>query len=150
MERKSIKKEYLKGLSILIITYGIGCWLNINLNNKSDLITFLSIMMGFFMTALSFLFSSPLYEILQNKERKGYPNKWVEIVDKYFIAVTFSMIFILLLLISWKIPEFSIYKFKIKIQEKKIYFGMTCASIYLFSNISWVFFKNLKFPINQN
>lgn len=69
MERKSIKKEYLKGLGILIITYGIGCWLNINVHNKSDLITFLSIMIGFFMTALSFLFSSPLYEVLQNKER---------------------------------------------------------------------------------
>ena len=149
METKSIKRGYLKGSILLIITYEIGCWLNISVSNKSDLINFLSIMIGFFMTALSLLFSSPLYTVLLGKERKGYPNKWIEVVDKYSIAITFSMAFILLLLVEYKIPELSIAKYKITLQKEKLYFRMTCVSIYLFSDISWVLFKNLKFPVNQ-
>ncbi len=149
METKSIKRGYLKGSILLIITYEIGCWLNISVSNKSDLINFLSIMIGFFMTALSLLFSSPLYTVLLGKERKGYPNKWIEVVDKYSIAITFSMAFILILLVEYKIPELSIAKYKITLQKEKLYFSMTCVSIYLFSDISWVLFKNLKFPVNQ-
>lgn len=149
METKSIKRGYLKGFILLIITYEIGCWLNISVSNKSDLINFLSIMIGFFMTALSLLFSSPLYTVLLGKERKGYPNKWIEVVDKYSIAITFSMAFILILLVEYKIPELSIAKYKITLQKEKLYFSMTCVSIYLFSDISWVLFKNLKFPVNQ-
>lgn len=106
-------------------------------------------MIGFFMTALSLLFSSPLYTVLLGKERKGYPNKWIEVVDKYSIAITFSMAFILILLVEYKIPELSIAKYKITLQKEKLYFSMTCVSIYLFSDISWVLFKNLKFPVNQ-
>ena len=149
METKSIKRGYLKGSILLIITYEIGCWLNISVSNKSDLINFLSNMIGFFMTALSLLFSSPLYTVLLGKERKGYPNKWIEVVDKYSIAITFSMAFILILLVEYKIPELSIAKYKITLQKEKLYFSMTCVSIYLFSDISWVLFKNLKFPVNQ-
>lgn len=147
--REPIKKEVRKNLLILLITYIGGCIFNIGVSNKSDLITFLSIMIGFFMTAISPLFASPLYEVLKNKERKDYANKWIEIVDKYMIAVSFSMIFILILLVKYKTPKVVLLNFNL-IQNNKIYFCIACDSVYIFFNISWIFFKNLKFPINQS
>lgn len=142
-----VEKEVIKNLIILLITYVVGCSLNIGVSNKSDLITFLSIMIGFFMTAISLLFSSPLYKILKSKDRKGYANKWIEIVEKYTIAVTFSMIFILILLVEFKIPKIVLFNFNL-IQKNKIYFSIACDSVYIFFNISRIFFKNLKFPVN--
>lgn len=143
------EKEVIKNLIILLITYVVGCSLNIGVSNKSDLITFLSIMIGFFMTAISLLFSSPLYKILKSKDRKGYANKWIEIVEKYTIAVTFSMIFILILLVEFKTPKLVLFNFNL-IQKNKIYFSIACDSVYIFFNISRIFFKNLKFPVNQS
>ncbi|WP_279034433.1 hypothetical protein [Lactobacillus intestinalis] len=148
METSSIKREIFKILIWLISSYVVGVCLNIGVSNKSDLITFLSIMVGFFMTALSLLFSSPLYKVLQKRDREGYPNKWIEIVDKYSIATIFSIISVLVLLINIKVHPFYILRFKIIVQVSKIYFSITTVSIYLFIDISLVLFKNLKFPIN--
>lgn len=51
--------------------------------NNSDMIAFVAIATGFLHSALAILFSSPLRQVLYEKDEKGYESSWERIVIRY-------------------------------------------------------------------
>lgn len=133
---------------LFFFTYIIGLIFHIGVTDTSNLVTFLSIIVGFFMSALAILYASPLRKVLYREPAKKYPNKWIEIVEKYKFTTIFSMISVLIMLIDIKIPEIIFWKTDV-IQRAPFYLAVSVVAVYLFINIVLTLFKNLSFAIND-
>ncbi len=71
-------------------------------NRYSDLITFLSIMIGFKITSLSVLFNSPLKRVLFDRKIKFYGTELHRLKDFYKYSIIFEVLSVVLLFV---IPE---------------------------------------------
>ena len=91
---------------IVIISFGLGLYLfNDKYNSYSEIITFLSIMIGFKITSLSILFNSPLKRTLYNRRDYNYGTELHRLKDFYKHSIYFDFISVIALFLiasSWK------------------------------------------------
>lgn len=73
--------------------------------NNSDMIAFVAIATGFLLSALTILFSSPLRQVLYEKDEKGYESIWEQIVIRYSYLFNYCTGFIVVLLLNFEIPK---------------------------------------------
>ena len=83
---------------VIISSFIIGLYLfDTKYNEYSNIITFLSIMIGFKITSLSILFSSPLKKSLYDRKNKDYGTELHRLKDFYKHSLSFEVISIIIL-----------------------------------------------------
>jgi hypothetical protein len=129
-------KDNLIFWGIIALSTIIGYWIfNISFNRYSDLITFLSIMIGFKITSLSILFNSPLKKTLLDRKIDKYGTELHRLKDFYKHSLILEVISVLLLFV---IPE-SFYSFSIKSQN--IVIGRYLLVLPILTGVIFCFFK---------
>lgn len=113
-----------------------GYWLfDITFKRYSDLITFLSIMIGFKITSLSILFNSPLKKTLFDRKITKYGTELHRLKGFYKHSLIFEVIAVLLIFIT---PEV-IYSFSIK--SEHIVIGRYLLILPILTGVIYCFFK---------
>jgi amino acid permease len=146
----------MKGLDSLLfwIIIAISCIVGIvvvdeNFNNYSDIITFLSIMIGFQITSLSILFNSPLKKHLYDIKSSRYKTELHRLKDYYrhalyFEVIAIVIIFVMPLCIPVDLP-FAQFFIKKYITVLPIILG----TVYCFYKICKDLFRIFTFPTNE-
>ena len=121
---------------IIIISMIIGYWIfDVTFNRYSDIITFLSIMIGFKMTSLAILFNSPLKKTLYDRKIEGYGTELHRLKDFFEHSLVFEVISVLLLFV---IPENIITK---EICGHKIVLGRYLLVLPILLGVMFCFYK---------
>ena len=111
-----------------------------------DLVTFLSIIIGFTITALSIIATSTLSQKLYNKELKKNNSKTLlhKLVDKFKYS-TILFTFIIALILVYQFSESSLFKIKMfdKVIESKTIFRNIIWYLSLFAFIEFISLFNL-------
>ncbi|AJI55438.1 putative membrane protein [Francisella philomiragia] len=123
---------------ILIVSFFIGYYIfDTNYNGYSDIVTFLSIMIGFKITSLSILFNSPLKKTLYDRKNIKYGTELHRLKAFYEHSLYFDVVSVVLLFLI-----VSPYKYIIVLP---IIFG----SIYCFYRTSKELLKIFVYPTNE-
>ncbi|MDR0307395.1 MAG: hypothetical protein LBI42_11240 [Chitinispirillales bacterium] len=146
-------KDSTKFLIIVTISFVAGLFtFDENFDRYSDLITFLSIMIGFKISSLAILFNSPLRKKLWDANNvKPYETELHRIKDYYKHSIFFEMTSIILIFI---IPEFwnigllrnFIY---LDLGKQSIVFPILMGSAYCLYKICKDLFRIFTFPTNN-
>ncbi|MCI5871284.1 hypothetical protein [Streptococcus sp.] len=88
----------------LVVFYRYGSCLSFN---SSDMISFVSIISGALLSAISILYTSSVRQILLAERVKSYTSKWEKLVATYFHTLLLSIILSVILIINiMAIPKF--------------------------------------------
>jgi hypothetical protein len=129
-------KDNIRFWIIIIFSIIIGYWVfDISFNRYSDLITFLSIMIGFKITSLSILFNSPLKKILFDRKVVKYGTELHRLKDFYKHSLIFEVSSVFLLFV---IPEI-IYSYSIKTHS--IVIGRYLLALPILTGVIYCFIK---------
>jgi hypothetical protein len=94
---------------LIILSIIGGYWVfDIKFNRYSDLITFLSIMIGFKITSLSILFNSPLKKTLFDRKIKHYGTELHRLKDFYKHSIIFEVLSVIFLGLYFNFAIFSL------------------------------------------
>jgi len=123
---------------ILVISFVVGLYIfDGKYNEYSNIITFLSIMVGFKITSLSILFNSPLKKTLYDRKNIDYDTELHRLKDFYKHSLyfdVFSVAILFLVISDWK------YLFVLPI---------IAGSIYCFYRITNELLKIFVYPTNE-
>lgn len=114
----------------------------------SDIITFLSIMLGFEITSLSVLFNSPLKNTLFDRKIDKYKTELHRLRDYYRFAIWLQIFYILLIFL---IPDdfcFEFYKFCVA--KHLIVMPILLGTVYCFYKLFCDLLKIFVHPTNNN
>lgn len=100
---KKDKKLFLAYLFLMTL-FSLCLQQNLEELSKENLISFLSIIIGFLLTALSILYASPLRGVLYKVTDKDYVTLWQKVLAYYKFCTCYSITFIIFLLIH---PKFN-------------------------------------------
>lgn len=121
---------------LLVISAIASYWIfDEKFNRYSDMITFLSIMIGFKITSLSILFNSPLKKTLYDRKIEKYETELHRLKDYYKHSLIFEVISVILLFI---IPENLI---TIEIKLNKIIIGRYLIVLPILIGVMYCFYK---------
>ncbi|MCQ2224202.1 MAG: hypothetical protein MJZ14_00570 [Paludibacteraceae bacterium] len=115
-------------------------------NMYSDLITFLSILIGFEIASLSILFNSPLKKTLYDRTIKRYTTELHRLRDFYRFALVVELVDICIIFI---IPSFSYTIHNIQLGKNVIILPVLASSIYCFYKICEDLFQIFVYPTND-
>lgn len=135
---------------IIIISFIGGLFLfDDSFNGYSDLITYLSILIGFKISSLSILFSSPLRKKLWDTKNKSYKTELHRIKDYYKHSIVFETLSVIVI---FMIPE----TLNIDLFCDVIHLGKQSAVLPILSGSAYCLYKTCKdlfriftFPTND-
>ena len=106
--RKLRRKDRIISGSILVVSLFVSYLLrDYALLNHSDTVSFISVIMGFLLSAIAILYSSPMRSVLYDKKSKIYSSKWEEIIVRYFYTFVVSLLYMMELSLNINcIPNF--------------------------------------------
>ena len=121
---------------LIIIGSIIGCFIfSSDFEGYTDLITFLSIMIGFKITSLSILFNSPLKRVLFDKKHKLYKTELNRLRDYYSFSINFDIISLMIIFI---LPNKG---FCFSIDENCYHFGKHLITMPILVGTIYCFYK---------
>lgn len=123
---------------ILVSFFGGYFIFNYSFNRYSDLITFLSIMIGFKITSLSILFNSPLKKLLYDRKIKKYGTELHRLKGFYQHSLYFEVFSVFLLFIVPKII------YTVVIFNQNIIIGRYLLVFPVLTGVMYCFFKIYK------
>lgn len=137
---------YLIIIASLILGYFVipSCY-----NYYSELITFLSILIGFQITALSILFNSRILKVLYDKKDKTYKTELHRLKVYFAYSIYFEITSIILLLVLQNEYEFTIINYDICFYKSFLVLPIIFGSVYCFLKISNDFFRIFVLPRNE-
>lgn len=136
---------------LLIISTIFGTYsFDAKFNGYSDLITFLSIIIGFTITSLSILFNSPLKKAMYDRKNPEYLTELHRLGAYYKFSLCFEVLSIFMLFI---VPDVST---KINLKYISVYIGkfllvlpIVGGSIYCFMKVVNDLLKIFVYPTNE-
>ena len=94
--RKLRKKDRIISGGILVISLFISYFLrDYVLLNHSDIVSFISVITVFLLSAIAILYSSPMRSVLYDKKSNIYSSKWEEIIVRYFYTFVVSLLYMM-------------------------------------------------------
>lgn len=140
-------------LKLGVFVYLLSLWTGVGIssNRIGDVITFFSIVVGFFLSGLAILYAYPLRQILMSKMQPNNNTLWNNTVNQYRFMTYYSLFIIFLLLI--KIPD--VKMLTLKIFGKSIFdmesftLALVLVGVVIFVKLAETLFKNLKFSVND-
>lgn len=144
-------KDCIWFIIILVISLIVGFWwFDENYALDSDLITFLSIIIGFEITSLSILFNSPLKKTLSDRRNKTYKTELHRLSDFYKFSLKVNVIGIFLIFI---VPQsgvsICICNNAVNIGKHILVMPILMCSIYCFGRLNCELFKIFVYPTNE-
>jgi len=136
---------------IVIISFLIGLFIfDKNFDGYSDLITFLSIMIGFKISSLAILFNSPLRKDLWNANNvKPYKTELHRIKDYYKHSIVWGIISIILIFTIPKNLNIDLLCNTIHLGKQSIVLPILLGSAYCLYKICKDLFRIFTFPTNN-
>lgn len=136
---------------IIIISFLVGLFLfDSYFDGYSDLITYLSIMIGFKISSLSILFNSPLRKKMWEANKvKPYKTELHRIKDYYKHSIIFEVVSVILIFIipkSWNSDFLCNF---IHLGKQSIVFPILVGSAYCLYKICKDLFRIFTFPTND-
>lgn len=137
-------------LLLIIISFIIGYFvLSSDYKGYSDLITFLSIMIGFKITSLSILFNSPLKKTLFDRKNIYYKTELHRLRDYYKFSICFEVIsLIIIFMLSTKVYTFSVENISVCLGKHLIIMPILSGTIFCFYKIYNDLLKIFAHPTN--
>ena len=94
--RKLRRKDRIVSGGILVVSLFVSYLLrDYMLLNRSDTVSFISVITGFLLSAIAILYSSPMRSVLYDKKSKIYSSKWEEIIVRYFYTFVVSLLYMM-------------------------------------------------------
>ncbi|MDM8568355.1 hypothetical protein QUF50_02335 [Thiotrichales bacterium HSG1] len=137
---------------ILLLTSTIvGYWIfDETFNRYSDMITFLSIMIGFKITSLSILFDSPLKKTLYDRKIEKYGTELHRLKNFYKHSLIFEVVSVILLfVIPENIVTIEIYAYKITIGRYLIVLPILLGVVFCFYKVYYDLLHIFTHPTNN-
>lgn len=129
-------KDNIQFWILIIVSFIVGYFIfDKNFKRYSDLITFLSIMIGFKITSLSILFNSPLKKILFDRKIDKYETELHRLKGFYSHSVIFEAVSIFLLFVIME----NVYSFSIN--TEKVILGRYLLVLPILVGVMFCFFK---------
>ena len=102
------RKDRIVSGGILVVSLFVSYLLrDYVLLNRSDTVSFISVITGFLLSAIAILYSSPMRSVLYDKKSKIYSSKWEEIIVRYFYTFVVSLLYMMELSLNINcIPNF--------------------------------------------
>ena len=134
---------------IILLSSLVGVFIiNSDFCAYSDLIVFLSIMIGFKISSLTILFNSPLKKNLWDAKNKTYQTELHRIKDYYKHSIVFEVISVVLIFI---IPQFNILLcWGAQLGKQSVVLPVLVGSAYCMYKICNDLFRIFTFPTNSN
>ena len=106
--RKLRRKDRIVSGGILVVSLFVSYLLrDYVLLNRSDTVSFISVITGFLLSAIAILYSSPMRSVLYDKKSNIYSSKWEEIIVRYFYTFVVSLLYMMELSLNINcIPNF--------------------------------------------
>jgi di/tricarboxylate transporter len=141
-------KDLFIYIGIIIISTFLGYWTcDEEFNRYSEIVTLLSIIIGFEITSLSILFNSPLKRTLYDRNIKYYKTELHRLRDLYRFSIYVSLISVLLVIL---LPEFSLTICKnMTIHKCIIVLPILSSSVYCFIKLCNDLFRIFVYPTNE-
>ncbi len=144
MRNKDLKIFILLVFVSTIIGYFL--W-NKGFNGYSDIVTLLSIIIGFEIASLSIIFNTPLKKTLYDREIMHYKTELHRLRDFYRFSIYVSLVSVVLVIL---IPDFSLKICGSLIIHKGIIVSpIMCSSVYCFIRLCNDLFKIFVYPTNE-
>lgn len=135
---------------LLLLSIPIGYFiLPKSYNQFSELITFLSILIGFQITALSILFNSRILKILYDNKNKVYRTELHRLKSYFSYSIYFEVTSIVVLLIFQDSYSYSFKNWDLSLYKSYFVLPIITGSIYCFLKISNDFFRIFVLPRNE-
>ena len=136
---------------IIIISFLVGLFVFDNyFEGYSDLITYLSIMIGFKISSLAILFNSPLRKKLWDANNaKPYKTELHRIKDYYKHSIIFEVVSIILIFTIPKCLNIDLLHNAIHLGKQSIVFPILIGSTYCLYKICRDLFRIFTFPTNN-
>lgn len=120
-------------------------------DSYSDIITFLSIIIGFEITSLSVIFDNPIKDVLRNRKINLYKTELHRLRDFYNFSILTNIISVLIILLT---PEFN-YQFEIcnyliKTGNYLFVLPILICTVYCFLRLLYDLLQIFVYPINFN
>lgn len=94
--RKLRRKDRIVSGGILVVSLFVSYLLrDYVLLNRSDTVSFISVITGFLLSAIAILYSSPMRSVLYDKKSKIYSSKWEEIIVRYFYTFVVGLLYMM-------------------------------------------------------
>lgn len=124
-------------------------WFNSTFEGYSDLITFLSIMIGFKISSLSILFNSPLRKALRDKDKgcKPYRTELHRIKDYYKSAIAFEVMSVVLMFVYPTCWQFDWWR--IHFGKQSFVLPILVGSTYCLYKVCKDLFRIFTYPTND-
>ena len=144
MKNKDLKIFVLLILASTIIGYFL--W-NKDFKGYSDIVTLLSIIIGFEITSLSIIFNTPLKKTLYDRKIKYYKTELHRLRDFYRFSIYVSLVSVVLLIL---VPDFSLKIYgSFIIHKGTLVSPIMCSSIYCLIRLCNDLFKIFVYPTNE-
>lgn len=142
--------------SEVVFFYAITSFLKLEITDIANLTTYLSIVIGFLLSAIAILYSSPLRNLLYGEKASRAENKWYQLMDDYLIVLVVSLMVIVISNVDFSSVQLSkgIECLVDHIPNFMKRWGTFLLSMNIMLSIEFimilrVLFKNLKFPVND-
>ena len=141
-------KDLIIYVLLIIVSTIIGYFFwNKEFSGYSDIVTLLSIIIGFEVTSLSIIFNTPLKKTLYDREIKHYRTELHRLRDYYRFSIYVGLISVVVVIL---VPNFT---FKISecitIHKGIIVLPIMCSSVYCFMKLCNNLFKIFVYPTNE-
>lgn len=135
---------------LTIISFFVGSFSYHDYTNYSDIVTFLSIMIGFKITSLSIIFHSPLKKNLYDRKINLYRTELHRLRDFYKFSIYVSCINIVLILLipndNYNLSICSIDLCKLSINKSMLVLPILISSLYCFIRLCNELFTIFVYP----
>lgn len=115
-------------------------------NAYSELIIFLSIMLGFLIIAISVIFNSPLKKVLYNLQNKIYRTELHRLKNYFHFTAWLIIIYMLMIFLT---PNSGLTIFKFELEKHLIVMPILTGSIFCFNKLYSELLKILVYPTNN-
>lgn len=136
---------------VILLSFLIGLFVfDESFKSYSDMITFLSIMIGFTITSLSILYNSPLRKTLYDRKIKYYKTELHRLKDFFKQALSFEVVSVIFLfVIPDKIACISFLNYDVLIGRYMIIFPILMGTTFCFYKIFSDLLKIFSHPAND-
>ncbi|ATA72928.1 hypothetical protein CGC49_06340 [Capnocytophaga sp. H4358] len=144
-------KDKQKLIIIIITSILLGYFvIPFSFDGYSDIITFLSIMIGFKITSFSLVFNSKLKKLLYDRKIKNYETELHRIMYLYKASIYFEVISVIIIFI---IPEFyyemNIRSFRLEFGKNLVVLPILLGSLFCFKVLFDDLLKIFTYPTNE-
>lgn len=139
-------KDLIIFIVIEVLSIVPGYYIFRYFDSFSDLITFLSIIIGFEISSLAIIFNSPLKKALFDRKNKTYETELHRLKDYYQFSIIVSIVSICLL---FCVPELHISIKTFVLTKSILVAPILCGAIYCFYKLSLELFHIFVYPTNE-